>query len=51
MNTKASILIEIGFMTNEYEEELLKSDAFCLECAREAAQGVCSYLGIPYKYE
>lgn len=51
MNTKASILIEIGFMTNEYEEALLKSDAFCMECAREAAQGVCSYLGIPYKYE
>lgn len=48
MGTKASILIEIGFMTNLYEQELLKSDAFCLECAEEAAQGVCDYLGIAY---
>lgn len=48
MGTKASILIEIGFMTNEYEAGLIKSDAFCLECAEEAAQGVCKYLGVPY---
>lgn len=48
MNTKASILIEIGFMTNEYEEALLKSDAFCMECAEEAAQGVCDYLGVNF---
>lgn len=48
MGTKASILIEIGFMTNEYEAGLIKSDAFCLECAEEAAQGVCEYLGIAY---
>lgn len=48
MGTEASILIEIGFMTNEYEAELVKSDAFCLECAEEAAQGVCEYLGVPY---
>ncbi len=49
MGTRASVLIEIGFMTNEYEEQLLKSDAFCLECAEEAAQGVCEYFGVPYK--
>lgn len=49
MGTKASILIETAFMTNEYEENLLKSDAFCLECAEEAAQGVCEYFGVPYK--
>lgn len=48
MGTKASILIEAGFMTNEYEASLLKSDAFCLECAEEAARGVCEYLGVPY---
>lgn len=48
MNTKASILIEIGFMTNEYEAELMQSDAFCLECAEEAAQGVCEYFGVAY---
>lgn len=49
MGTRASILIEVGFMTNEYEEALLKSDAFCMECAEEAAQGVCEYLGVAYK--
>lgn len=49
MGTRASILIEIGFMTNEYEAALLKSDAFCMECAEEAAQGVCEYLGAAYK--
>lgn len=48
MNTKASILIEIGFMTNEYEIGLMKTDAFCLECAEEAAKGVCEYLGVKY---
>lgn len=48
MGTKASILIEIGFMTNEYEAGLIKSDSFCLECAEEAAQGVCEYLGVTY---
>ncbi len=48
MGTKASILIEIGFMTNEYEAKLIQSDAFCLECAEETAQGVCEYLGVAY---
>lgn len=48
MGTDASILIEIGFMTNEYEAELMKTDAFCQECAEEAAQGVCEYFNIPY---
>ncbi len=49
MGTKASILIETAFMTNAYESELLKTDAFCLECAEEAAKGVCEYLGVTYK--
>lgn len=48
MGTKASILIEIGFMTNEYEAQLIQSDVFCLECAEEAAQGVCEYFGVAY---
>lgn len=48
MGTKASILIEIGFMTNEYEAQLIQSDAFCQECAEEAAQGVCEYFGVTY---
>lgn len=49
MGTKASILIEIGFMTNSYETELIRSDAFCFECAEEAAKGVCEYFGVAYK--
>ena len=48
MGTKASILIEVGFMTNKYEAELIRNDSFCLECAEEAAQGVCEYLGVNY---
>ena len=48
MGTKASILIEIGFMTNKYEAQLIQSDSFCLECAEEAAQGVCEYFGVTY---
>lgn len=48
MGTDASILIEIGFMTNEYEAELMKTDSFCLECAEEAAQGICEYFNVPY---
>ena len=49
MGTEASILIETAFMTNKYESELLKTDAFCLECAEEAAKGVCEYFGAAYK--
>lgn len=49
MGTKASILIEYGFMTNKYEEELMKTDRFCLECAEETAHGICDYLGVVYK--
>ena len=48
MGTKASILIECAFMTNKRESELMQSDAFCLECAEEAARGLCQYLGISY---
>lgn len=51
MNTKASILIECGFMTNKAEAELMKSDVFCKECAEETARGFCEYLNIPYKEE
>lgn len=48
MGTKASVLTELGFMTNEYEATLMKSDAFCLESAEEIAQGVCKYFGVSY---
>lgn len=49
MGTKASILIECAFMTNEYEAKLMASDAFCREVAEETAIGFCEYLGIAYK--
>lgn len=48
MGTNASILIEIGFMTNKHEEQLIQSDAFCMECAEEAARGACEYFGVTY---
>lgn len=48
MGTKASVLIECAFMTNKRESELMQSDAFCLECAEEAAKGFCEYAGIKY---
>lgn len=48
MGTKASVLIECGFMTNKRESELMQSDAFCLECAEETAKGFCEYVGIKY---
>ena len=48
MATKASILVEIGFMTNLKEADLMKTDRFCKEQAEEAAHGICDYLGIKY---
>ena len=48
MGTKAAVLIEVGFMTNSYEAALMKTDAFCLECAEEAAEGACKYFGVTY---
>lgn len=48
MGTKASVLIEAGFMTNEYEAGLIKTQAFCQETAEEAAQGFCEYAGVKY---
>lgn len=49
MGTKASVLIECAFMTNEREAALMKTDAFCLECAQEAARGFCEYAGVNYR--
>ena len=48
MGTKASVLIECAFMTNKRESELMKTEAFCKECAEEAAKGFCEYIGIKY---
>lgn len=48
MGTKASILVEVGFMTNKVEADLMKTDKFCKEQAEEVAHGICDYLGIKY---
>lgn len=48
MGVKAAILVELGFMTNQYEAELMKTDAFCLESAEEIAKGACAYFGVTY---
>ncbi|MHC8523988.1 N-acetylmuramoyl-L-alanine amidase family protein [Rossellomorea sp. H39__3] len=45
---KASILVENGFMDNEREALLMVNEAFQRECAREQAQGICEYFGVPY---
>lgn len=49
MGTKASILVEIGFMTNKHEAELMKGEAFCKEQAEEICHGICDYYGKAYK--
>jgi len=46
MGTQASVLMETAFMTNSRESALLQSDEFCVECAREIAQGIFNYFGI-----
>ncbi len=48
MGVKAAVLVELGFMTNKYEAELMKTDAFCLESGEEIAKGVCKYFGVTY---
>ena len=47
--TEASVLVEIGFMSNKREAELMKTDTFCKEQAEEIAHGVCDYYGVAYK--
>ena len=46
MGTQASVLMETAFMTNSRESALLQSDEFCMECAREIAQGIFNYFEI-----
>lgn len=48
MGTTASVLVEIGFMTNKEEAALMKTDAFCKEQAEEVAHGICDYYGKAY---
>jgi len=52
MDTKAAILVELAFMTNEKEATtMMANEAFWKECAQEIARGVCEYTGIKYVSE
>lgn len=50
MGTKASVLTEVGFMTNEREADLMKTAAFCKEQGEDAAKGFLDYLKVPIGY-
>lgn len=49
MEVEAAVLVEIGFMTNKYEAELMKTDAFCKEQGEDIARGILIYFGIEDK--
>ena len=49
MNTKASCLVEMAFMTNYREAELMKSEHFCKEQGEDIARGILKYLNITIK--
>ena len=49
MKCDASILIEVGFMTNTEEAKLMMTDAFCKEQAEDACRGLCKYYGVTYR--
>lgn len=48
MGCDYAILVEIGFMTNRVEAELLKSDRFCKEQAEDICRGICKFYNVPY---
>lgn len=49
--TMPAVLCECGFMTNEREAQLLKSDAYRKKCAVAICRGICSYTGKVYQEE
>lgn len=48
IGTEASVLVEIGFMTNHYEAQLMETDEFTKECGEEIAHGFCDYVKVSY---
>lgn len=49
MGTKASVLIEHAFMTNQNEAEtMMANKAFWIESAEETCRAVCEYAGVAY---
>lgn len=52
MDVKAAILVELAFMTNEFEAtKLMTSEFFWRECAQEICRGVCEFTGVKYVAE
>ena len=52
MKVKGAIITELAFMTNLKEAtELMASEKFWKECAKEICKGVCEYTGIEYVQE
>lgn len=47
MGVDAAVLVEIGFMTNKREAELMMTDEFCKEQGEDVARGILKY----YKME
>lgn len=46
--TMPAVLVECGFMDNEREAKLMIDVGYQKECAREIAQGICSFYGVTY---
>ena len=46
LGVKAACLVEIAFMTNKRESELMKTDNFCKEQGEDIARGILRYLNI-----
>lgn len=52
LGTKASILTELCFMTNEREAlQMMGSSAYWKESAQEICKGICEYTGVKYVSE
>lgn len=52
LNTKASVLVELAFMTNRKEAISMMGNAkFWKECAVEICKGFCEYLNVDYVEE
>ncbi len=49
LDTKAAILVEMAFMTNEKEATtMMANEAYWKESAQEICRGVCEYTGVKY---
>lgn len=44
-----AILLELGFMSNHTEANLMRNVAYQNECATEITKGICDYFGLTYQ--